>query len=418
MNQGWQIVKIRGIPIRVHPSWFVILVLATSAFAQQFAESANPSATASLPVGWPWGLGLITALLLFLSVLLHELGHSLVALAQGVKVSSITLFLMGGVARVERECSSPWGALAVAIAGPAVSLALGVGLLANIHSASQVSPLLGAMVRELAGLNLILGLFNLLPGLPLDGGLVVKALVWQISGSHRRGVEVANGCGRFLALMAIGLGTVLLLRGGGLSGAWLMLLGWFGLGAARNQAQVLALETILQDLRVRDAAGRRFRVLEANASLRELSQQRLAEPQANGNADWLLVCDRGRWKGYIDDGPLQQLPVQRWDTDRLGDHLQPLANLPSISSEAPLWQAVQQLEDSAASRLLVLSPAGLPSGTLERPELGAAVLTKLGLRLPPPLMEMARRHNTYPLGLALPQVVRTMLASGEVKATP
>ena len=219
-------------------------------------------------------------------------------------------------------------------------------------------------------------------------------------------------------MMAIGLGTVLLLRGGGLSGAWLMLLGWFGLGAARNQAQVLALETILQDLRVRDAAGRRFRVLEASASLRELSQQRLAEPQANGNADWLLVCDRGRWKGYIDDGPLQQLPVQRWNTDRLGDHLQPLANLPSISSEAPLWQAVQQLEDSAASRLLVLSPAGLPSGTLERPELGAAVLTKLGLRLPPPLMEMARRQNTYPLGLALPQVVRTMLASGEVKATP
>ena len=418
MDQGWQILKIRGIPIRVHPSWFVILVLATSAFAQQFAERANPSATASLPVAWQWGLGLITALLLFLSVLLHELGHSLVALAQGVKVSSITLFLMGGVAKVERECSSPWGALGVAIAGPAVSLALGLALLTSIPTANQVSPYLGAMVRELGGLNLILGLFNLLPGLPLDGGLVVKAVVWQISGSHRRGVEVANTCGRFLALMAIGLGAVVVLRGAGLSGAWLMLLGWFGLGAARNQAQVLALETILQQARVREAAGRRFRVLDAQTSLRELSQRRLDEPQASGNADWLLVCDRGRWKGFIDDAPLQQLPVQRWDTDRVGDHLQPLANLPSISEEAPLWQAVQRLEEGAASRLLVLSPAGLPSGTLERPELGAAVLAKLGLRLPPPLMEMARRHNTYPLGLALPQVVRTMLASGEVEATP
>ncbi|MEY3757829.1 MAG: hypothetical protein RLZZ263_983 [Cyanobacteriota bacterium] len=418
MDQGWQILKIRGIPIRVHPSWFVILLLATSAFAQQYAQTAGLNTRASLPAAWQWGLGLVTALLLFVSVLLHELGHSLVALAQGVKVSSITLFLMGGVAKVERECSSPWGALAVAIAGPAVSLALGLALLANIHSASHLSPVLGEMVGELGGLNLILGLFNLLPGLPLDGGLVVKALVWQISGSHRRGVEVANSCGRFLALMAIGLGTVLLLRGAGLSGAWLMLLGWFGLGASRNQAQVLALEAILKQLRVSDAAGRRFRVLEAQSSLRELSQRRLDDTQAIGPADWLLVCDGGRWKGFIDDGPLQQLPVQRWDTDRIGDHLQPLANLPSIAEGAPLWQAVQQLEDSAASRLLVLSPAGLPSGTLDRPELGAAVLAKLGLRLPPPLMEMARRQNTYPLGLGLPQVVRTMLASGEVETRP
>jgi Zn-dependent protease len=414
VGEGWQLFKIRGIPLRIHPSWFVILALATAAFQQHYSLSLKDPVSATVL----WGLGLVTAVLLFVSVLLHELGHSLVALAQGVQVRSITLFLLGGVASVERECSTARGALLVAAAGPAVSLVLGVGLLVGTHGAAHLSPLLGAMVYQLGTLNLVLGLFNLLPGLPLDGGLIVKALVWQVSGSQRRGVEVANACGRFLSLMAIGLGAVLLLRGAGLGGAWLMLLGWFGLGASRNQRQMLALQETLNELKVRDAAGRRFRVLEASGRLRELSQIRLSQAAEIDQGDWLLVCDRGRWQGVIDDQPLQALPVQRWDSDRIGDHIQPLSSLPSIQESAPLWQAVQQLEDSGRKRLLVLSPAGLPSGTIERPELGEAVLTKLGLRLPPPLLEAARRQGTYPLGLALPQVVRSMLASGEAKATP
>ncbi|MCP9912773.1 site-2 protease family protein [Cyanobium sp. BA20m-14] len=409
MGEGWQLFKIRGIPLRIHPSWFVILVLATVAFQQQYSLSLKDPVSA----GVLWALGLLTALLLFVSVLLHELGHSLVALTQGVQVSGITLFLLGGVASVERECSTARGALLVAAAGPAVSLLLGVGLLAATHSAAHLSPLLGAMVAQLGSLNLVLALFNLLPGLPLDGGLIVKALVWQISGSQRRGVEVANQSGRILSLFAIGLGTVLLLRGAGLSGAWLMLLGWFGLGASRNQRQMLALQRTLNELKVRDAAGRRFRVLEASGPLRELSRIRLAQASDAGQGDWLLVCDRGRWQGVIDDTPLQQLPVQRWDSDRIGDHIQPLDSLPSIRDSAPLWQAVQQLEASGRDRLLVFSPAGLPCGTIERPELGEAVLVKMGLKLPAPLLEAARRQGTYPLGLALPQVVRSMLASGE-----
>lgn len=413
MSEGWQLLSIRGIPLRIHPSWFVILLLATAAFQQQYVQELRPS----LPAAWMWGLALATALLLFVSVLLHELGHSLVALAQGVKVRSITLFLLGGVASVERECSTPIGALLVAAAGPAVSLVLGAALLAAVHPADHLAPWLGAMAGQLGSLNLMLGLFNLLPGLPLDGGLIVKALVWQASGSQRQGIKVANGCGRFLAYLAVGMGAVLLLNGRGVGGVWLMLLGWFGLGAARNQSQLLALQQSLNELRVRDAAGRRFRVLEASGRLRDLSRLRLADSEAVGQGDWLLVTDQGRWRGVIDDAPLQQLPVQRWDSDRIGDHIRPLASLPAIGEGAPLWQAVQQLEDTGRDRLLVLSPAGLPSGTIERPDLGEAVLRRLGLNLPAPLLEKARRDNTYPLGLALAGVVRSMLASGEARST-
>ena len=451
MGEGWQLLRVRGIPLRIHPTWFLILFAATLVFERQYRLIL----ATTLPESGLWLVALATALLLFVSVVLHELGHALVALSQGVRVRSITLFLLGGVASVERECPTALGALAVALAGPLVSLALAVALLAAVHPAAHQSAVLGEMVTQLGLLNLVLSLFNLLPGLPLDGGLVVKALVWQVTGSRRRGLVVANGCGRFLSFFALGLGSVLLLRpqllvniwpwailvfGGGLSGAWLMLLGWFGLGAARNQSQVLQVQQALREIRVKDVCRRRFRVLEASTTLRQLSRlepitpgglaatsldpvrptdtasaSRPASASVDPLADWLLVCDRGRWRGVIDPSILQELPVQRWDSEAVGDHIHPLAALPTIAESAPLWQAVLQMDQPERPRLLVLGPAGLPSGTLERPEVAEAVLKKIGLRLPSQLLATAREQNGYPLGLALAQVVRSMLAAGEVQ---
>ncbi len=405
MGEGFQLLRIRGIPLRIHPSWFVILGLATWQFQGLFSQE---------PLRWL--LALATALLLFLSVLLHELGHSLAAIAQGIKVRSITLFFLGGVASIERESTTARGALIVAAAGPLVSLLLAAGLMGASHGATHLSPPLGAMVSQLGKLNLVLGLFNLLPGLPLDGGLILKALVWQWTGSQRRGVQVATASGLLLSLMAIGLGTVVLLRsgsdGGRAGGVWLIMLGWFGVGAARNQTQSQALQSVLRDLKVRDGARRRYRVLDPSTSLRQLSRLRLADPE--GLADWLLVCEAGRWRGLIDDAPLQSLPVQRWDDERIGDHLRPLADIPSIRDDAPLWQAVLQLEAASPPRLLVISAAGLPCGTIERPELAEAVLAKLGVRLPEPLLEAARRQGTYPMGLPLAAVAEGMVASARL----
>ena len=186
---------------------------------------------------------------------------------------------------------------------------------------------------------------------------------------------------------------------------------------------MLVVQQALQELKVKDAARRRFRVLEASASLRDLSQLRLQDRPADSGAadgwpDWLLVCDRGRWRGVINDEPLQSLPVQRWDSEKLADHLKPLSSLPSIAESAPLWEAVLQLDEAGASRLLVLSPAGLPSGTIQRPEIGEAVLKRLGVRLPESLMSLARNQNGYPLGLALGQVARSMVTAGDVSAPP
>ena len=234
----------------------------------------------------------------------------------------------------------------------------------------------------------------------------------------------------------MGVGTFNLL-GGNTFGIWLILLGWFGLGAARNQGQMLKLQQALKDLKVRDVSQRRFRVLESSGTLRQLSQLGLDDLARTGAAtkgendgaktrgtlsatsqDWVLVCDRGRWRGVIDESPLQNLPVQHWDTERISDHLRPLSDLPSISESAPLWQAVLQLEKADPARLLVLSPAGLPAGTIQKPEVGDAVLQRLGLRIPSTLMASARSQNSYPLGMNLDQIVESMLRAGDIQAIP
>ena len=415
MGDGWQLMRICGIPLRIQPSWFIILVLLTLAFQQQAASLPEASGAPALS----WLLGLSTALLLFVSLLLHELGHSLAARREGIKVSSITLHLIGGVARMERESSTAMGSFRVAAAGPAVSFLLAGLLLASQHSADHVNPLLGNLVAQLGVLNLALALFNLLPGLPLDGGLILKSLVWQFTGSQRRGIQVATATGRLLSLTAIMLGVWWFLNSGGFPALWVVMLGWFGVGASRSQSQTLALQQLLINLQVGPASSKRFRVLEADQTLRSLSQMRLrgADSENDLQPDWVLVCRSGRWIGYVTDQPLKDLAVQYWDRQTVGEHMRPLADLPSLQESAPLWKAVLALEQSEHGRVLVTGAAGLPSGTLDRSDVGEAVLKGLSLKLPPPLLEAARRRNDYPFGLPLLQAVTSMRASGLLDET-
>ena len=414
MGDGWTVLTFRGVPLRIQPSWLFSLAIFTVLFQGRYAVQMSPEV--SVPISW--ALALATALLLFASVLLHELGHAVMAVREGVKVLSITLFHLGGIARVERDCDTAMGSLRIAAAGPLVSLLLALALLQAAGPSSQISPVLPVLCTQIGLLNLMLGLFNLLPGLPLDGGLILKALVWKFSGSQQRGVQVASASGRALSTLMILLGGMLLLQGGGFNGLMLMLIGWFGLGANRSQSQMLMLQKVLKELRVGEAAGRRFRVLESDQTLRRLSQLRLQSDEHQRGADWVLVCRSGRWLGWVDDRPLRDQPVQHWDDQRIGDHLQPLDSLPSIADKSPLWEAVLALEASEGGRLLVMSPAGLPSGTIDRMDLGEAVLKGLGVRLPEPILEEARKRNCYPLGLVmLPQIVGSMQASSGSSAS-
>lgn len=351
---------------------------------------------------------------MFLSVLLHELGHSFVAMYEGIKVESITLFLLGGVARIEKECKTPMATLRVAAAGPLVSISLGIILLRLVGFISQIDPLLANLFSQLGLLNLVLAFFNLIPGLPLDGGVILKALVWKFTGSQDQGIKVANASGRIISLLSISLGILISIRGGGISGLWLIIIGWFGFSATRSQSQLLTFQKILIELKVNDASARQYRVLEEDQSLRRLSQMRMSSNKEPSVFDWVLVCSAGRWIGYITDKPLKELPVQFWDKNKVGDYVLPLSDLPSIGEKEPLWKAILKIEKTIEGRLLVFNLAGLPSGTLNRADIGEAVLKRLGMKIPLSFIEAARKQNIYPLGISLPQIVASMLNTGKI----
>lgn len=416
MGKAWTIGAICGIPLRVHPSWLLIVGLATVLFQAQYGQLLQDRQLAVTAPGL-WLLGFLTVLLLFGSVLLHELGHSLVALRHGVKVRSITLFLFGGVATIEKECRSALAALQVAAAGPAVSFALALSFFLLANLSETVQPIAALVCQRLMILNLVLGIFNLMPGLPLDGGLIIKALVWHFSGSRRRGIQVAAAAGLALAIMAIASGLWFVLVWRTSSGLWLALLGWFGLEAASAQLQLLRLQDQLLRLRVQQVQGRRYRILDAQLDLQTISHQLARETTDMGPQDWLLVYEGHRWLGRFQPQVLKTLPVQCWPRETVSQQLQPREEIPSIRDSAPLWQAALALEHAPEARLLVLNGAGLPSGTIDRVDLVRAVCKGLGIRLPESFLGQVQRLGLYPPGLQLGLVASTMADSEDANSS-
>ena len=216
MQTNWQIGSLFGIPLFLDPLWFVILGLTTLNFGlayQQWGAIAG------------WSAGLMMALLLFASVLLHELGHSLVAQSQGIKVNSITLFLFGGVAAIEEESKTPGQAFQVAIAGPAVSVILFFLLRLGSSLIPDSNPL-NEMTGDLSRINLVVALFNLIPGLPLDGGQVLKAALWKVTGDRFLAVHWAAKAGQILGYCAIALGFAIdFFTREFITGLWMVLIG-------------------------------------------------------------------------------------------------------------------------------------------------------------------------------------------------
>lgn len=239
---GFSLGRIFGIAIRINLTWLLVLPLITWNLSSAFGRSHPDWST-----GLAWVLGFAAALLLFISVLAHELAHSLVAKAQGIPVDDITLFLFGGVADIEEEPKSPGGEFLMAILGPGTSLVIGVGLLllggsiADIRaSGMNAENLLGrltpisTLVIWLGSINIVLGIFNLIPGFPLDGGRILRSIVWGISGNLQLATNVATTAGKLIAFLMIGSGVLMILGiripifGTGIfNGIWLALIGWF-----------------------------------------------------------------------------------------------------------------------------------------------------------------------------------------------
>ncbi len=347
-----------GIPFFVNPSWFLVLGLVALTYGDDLAR-----AFPSLLPGVPLVLGLVTGLLVFASVIAHELGHSWVAIKQGIQVKSIALFLFGGVASLEKEPETPGNAFWVSIAGPAVSFLL-FGLLTIFNGFVVLPAPLTAIISVLALVNLSLGLFNLIPGLPLDGGNILKALVWKITGNPYQGVKFASWGGQAFGYLAIASGVVPLLLFGSFDSLWNILIGWFLVQNASQAAQFARVQSRLTGLVVADAVSVDSPIVSAEASLRDFVDLRTLSP---GNWLKFMVTDAsGRLVGEITVDALQGIPGDLWSSKTVGELMQPIEQAALIESDHTLLQAIEQLEKYKLPALTVIQANGSLVGLLEK----------------------------------------------------
>ena len=370
MNGNLRVGNLFGIPFYVNVSWFLVLALVTWQYGSGLA-AAFPQLSGALP----WGLGLAAALMLFASVLAHELGHSFAALRQGIGVNSITLFLFGGLAALEKESETPKGAFGVAIAGPLVSFAL----FALFSVAGQVLPLAGpiaGIVGLLAYINLALGAFNLIPGLPLDGGNVLKSIVWQITGQPYKGLVFASRVGQIIGWTAIALGAASIVGLSPVGSLWTLLIGLFMLQNANRTAQFGEFQGRLTGLTAADAVAPDSPVIAATTTLREFADDALlAAPSA-----WrkFLVADAtGRLVGTVLVDALKQVPRDQWATTAVAAIMTSAEGIATVEAARPLLEVMQDLESQKVQTLAVIQSDGSLSGLIEKATVQALALGRL-----------------------------------------
>lgn len=358
MNGTIRVGNLFGIPFYIHPSWFLVLGLVawsySSGLAAQFPQLSG---------GLALLLGLITALSLFASVVAHELGHSFIAIRQGIDVKSITLFIFGGLASLEKESETPAEAFWVAIAGPLVSLLL-CGIFTAIGVTTAASGPLAAILGVLAAVNLALALFNLIPGLPLDGGNILKALVWKITGNPYKGMTFAGRVGQIFGWVAIASGLLPLLLFGSFANFWNLLVGFFLLQNAGNAAQYARVQEQLTGLTAADAVTANSPIVSANLSLREFADEQIISAQ-----DWrkfLVTDNEGQLVGAIAVNDLRTIPTTLWSETQVREVMRPIAQTTTVTSDRPLLEVVQLLEQQNLSALPVIRENGVLVGILEK----------------------------------------------------
>ncbi len=343
--------KIAGIDIYAHLSWFVILVLLTWSLASGWFAQLFP--------GWAtstyWIVAFISALLLFGCVLVHELAHALVAQASGLTVRNITLFIFGGVAHVEEDMKRPGVEFRVAIAGPIASFLLaGVAFL-------LVLPLRGsgasaeAALDYLAVANFLLGAFNLLPGFPLDGGRVLRSIIWKATGNFKKATRIASSVGQAFAYVFILLGIIGFFTGNFFNGLWVVFIGWFLLSAAQTASTQVELQSALQGVSVGQVMDPRPFVVPANISVQKLVD-RYFLPLGLHSAP---VTQGEYLAGLITLSDIARVARERWSYTPVGHVMRGLQQVYVATSKQPLQEVFQMMDAQSINQVPVVEDGRL-----------------------------------------------------------
>ncbi|MER3488203.1 MAG: site-2 protease family protein [Chloroflexota bacterium] len=345
MGASIEIGRIAGIRVGVNWSWLIVFAL----IAWTLADAVFPSQNPGLSDGTYVAMAIVAALLFFASLLLHELGHAVQARREGMEIEGITLWLFGGVAQFKGAFPSAGAEFRIAIAGPAVSLAL--GLLFALGAWGIAFPeAVDGVAAWLGYINLVLLVFNMLPALPLDGGRVLRSALWQLKGDFRFATHVAAGIGRGFGFLMIGVGLFMLIFESSFSGAWLAFLGWFLLQAASGEARYLAAQEALGDLLVRDLMVRHPVTVPADLSLGEF----MDEIAWSRRYTTYPVVDDGEVVGLLAFRCVAEVPRGEWDERTVRECMLPRERVPVLREDERAFDALAELSESGVNRAFVL----------------------------------------------------------------
>ncbi|HXG26699.1 MAG TPA: site-2 protease family protein [Candidatus Binatia bacterium] len=344
MGASLRVLSVGGIDVFVHVSWLVIFLLITWSLGTSYFPAAVPDATDAQH----FILGAVAAVLLLVSVLLHELAHSFVAKARGLGVHSITLFIFGGVSNLAGEAKRPGTEFQIAIVGPLTSFAIAVVAFLVAESV-DVAPV-AAVAGYLAAINVLLGVFNLVPGFPLDGGRVLRSIVWSATGSLQRATDIAAGAGTLVAWGLMLLGFWRLLNGDVFGGLWMAAIGWFLQNAAETSQRQTRVESQLRNLRVRDVANRSATPADAATSVAELIERYILP----GGQRAVPIVSGDRLLGIVTLSDVARVPVEDRGRTTAAEIMSGPDSLVTVTPETPLRDAVERLAQGDFEQLPVV----------------------------------------------------------------
>jgi len=367
MGGGFNLGKIFSIQVRLHYTWFIIFALVTVSLVHPHWSQ------------WvSWVTGIITSLLLFASVLAHELAHSLVGRANGIPIKSITLFIFGGVAQMTKEAAKASAEFKMAAAGPACSLAIG-GLFGLIWLLTQgIAPSIAEMASWLALINVALAAFNLIPGFPLDGGRVFRSIMWRFSGNYRRSTRIATWLGRGVAYLFILSGILIIfLRPFGLSwfnGIWLAFIGWFLDNAASASYRQAQWQEALRGVIASQVMTPYYITVPPNITLSQLVQGYVLPTGQR----FFLVADEGGFKGILTVRNIKSVPPSDWNTTLVEKIMVPADQLKVARPEQDALSVVEQMNENDINQMPVVDE-GRVIGLITRDNLIRTLRTRTDL---------------------------------------
>jgi Zn-dependent protease/CBS domain-containing protein len=343
---AWRVGRIGGIEVRVDSSWVVIALLVTYSMYLQVSQVYEDTST-----GGAVALAILSAVLFFGSVLVHELAHAVAAQARGIRVQDITLFLFGGATRAKVDSRGPGDEFLIALVGPLTSglLAGLFGIVAGLGRDLLSRPLAGTF-GYLAWTNLVLAAFNLVPGFPLDGGRLLRSAIWKATGSLGRATRVASVAGQGVGWLLVAGGVAWLLAGDLAGGIWFAFIGWFLVQAARSSYHDLQLQQLLRGVEAEEVMAGDLRRIPPELSLRDAVDDYFMRYDHSA----FPVEEQGRTIGLLTLRGVRRVPREQWPTRRVRDHMVPLGDQIVVAPEARMDGVVGKLQDGQANRVLVV----------------------------------------------------------------